>query len=365
EDINYYHVPTPFTELLYKSAFEQGQLLDAFFTVNTTPQFNFSIAYKGLRSLGKYQHILTSTGNFRFTSSYKSKNDKYQAHAHIVMQDLFNEENGGLQNASVPFFESGDEEFKDRGVLDVNFENADNILIGKRFYLKQQYNIIQKDSLSSNALSLQHTVWFEDKYYQYNQTRASDYFGEAFRATNLKDKVTLEHFYNQFQLNYSNKDLGELAFRVNHNNYNYGYNSITILDTNTIPNRLKRNILSIGGSYRKELGRLNIEGTFGLNVAGDFEGNFITGKAFYDITDELRFGAQINHSSTAPNYNTLLYQSNYIGYNWKNNFSNVQIQNIVFSLQAKNIGSISAELSNINNYTYFSRNQDSIIAPFQ
>src|SRR5690606_41777014 len=39
EDINYYHVPTPFTELLYKSAFEQGQLLDAFFTVNTTAQF--------------------------------------------------------------------------------------------------------------------------------------------------------------------------------------------------------------------------------------------------------------------------------------------------------------------------------------
>ena len=52
-DISYYRVPTPLTELLYKSAFEQGQLADSFFTVNTSPQLNLSIAYKGLRSLGK------------------------------------------------------------------------------------------------------------------------------------------------------------------------------------------------------------------------------------------------------------------------------------------------------------------------
>ena len=38
EDINYYRVPTPLTELFYKTAFEQGQLVDAFFTVNTSPQ---------------------------------------------------------------------------------------------------------------------------------------------------------------------------------------------------------------------------------------------------------------------------------------------------------------------------------------
>ena len=57
-DTQYYHVPTPLTELMFKSNFEQGQLLDAFFTTNTSEQFNFSIAYKGMRSLGKYQHIL-------------------------------------------------------------------------------------------------------------------------------------------------------------------------------------------------------------------------------------------------------------------------------------------------------------------
>ena len=96
DDINYYHVPTPLTELMFKSNFEQGQLLDAFFTTNTSEQFNFSIAYKGMRSLGKYQHILSSTGNFRFTTSYHTKNKRYQVRAHMVTQDILNQENGGI-----------------------------------------------------------------------------------------------------------------------------------------------------------------------------------------------------------------------------------------------------------------------------
>ena len=36
EDINYYHVPTPWTELYFKTVPEQGQQLDAFFTINTS-----------------------------------------------------------------------------------------------------------------------------------------------------------------------------------------------------------------------------------------------------------------------------------------------------------------------------------------
>jgi len=85
DDVKYYEVPTPWTRLTYKTAFQQGQMLDAFFAVNLSKQFNFSLAYKGLRSLGNYQNALTRTGNFRFTSNYKSKNDRYKANDHVVM----------------------------------------------------------------------------------------------------------------------------------------------------------------------------------------------------------------------------------------------------------------------------------------
>ena len=77
-------------ELYFKTTFEQGQQIDAFFTVNTSPRLNLSIAYKGVRSLGKYQHALTSTGNFRATASYRTKNERYSVKTHFVSQDLNN-----------------------------------------------------------------------------------------------------------------------------------------------------------------------------------------------------------------------------------------------------------------------------------
>ena len=77
-DVNYYYVPTPLTELMYKTGFEQGQLLETLFTVNTSPQFNLSFGYKGLRSLGKYQHSLTSVGNFIIGANYKTKDNRYK-----------------------------------------------------------------------------------------------------------------------------------------------------------------------------------------------------------------------------------------------------------------------------------------------
>jgi Holliday junction DNA helicase RuvA len=53
QDILYYHVPTPLTELYFKTVMEQGQSLDAFITLNTSENFNFSLAYKGLRMIGR------------------------------------------------------------------------------------------------------------------------------------------------------------------------------------------------------------------------------------------------------------------------------------------------------------------------
>ena len=123
-DPQYYHVPSPLTELMFKSNFEQGQLLDAFFTTNTSEQFNFSIAYKGMRSLGKYQHILSSTGNFRFTTNYRTKNKRYHVRAHMVTQDMLNQENGGISDEDLMEFENGNKELSDRTLFEQHVEDG-------------------------------------------------------------------------------------------------------------------------------------------------------------------------------------------------------------------------------------------------
>jgi hypothetical protein len=53
---------TPVTELYFKSVMQKGQTSMLFFTLNINPRLHFSIAYKGLRSEGRYINQLASTG---------------------------------------------------------------------------------------------------------------------------------------------------------------------------------------------------------------------------------------------------------------------------------------------------------------
>jgi len=369
EDVNYYYVPTPFTELMYKTAFEQGQLLDAFFTVNTSKQFNFSIAYKGMRSLGRYQHILTSSGNFRFTINYQTKNGKYNVRAHTVMQDLLNEENGGILDEDIDNFESGDPEFMDRSVFDPAFENAESVLKGKRFHIDHNYNLIQQqDSTRNNTLSIGNIITSEEKYYQFKQTAAySEMFGDSFVSSNLNDKVTLTDVYMEANAKYRNKTLGELKFNIAYNSFNYGYNKLVSLNGQNITNRLKGNVVSVGGGYKNVIGKILVQGKFGINITGDFDGNFLDGIAKYSINDSTSVSASLKINSKAPNYNALLYQSDYINYNWQNSFDNIETKQLGFQFKSKKLVDVAIDYTTINNYTYFEKTNtnNNLLKPIQ
>lgn len=368
EDINYYYVPTPLTELFFKTAFKQGQALDAFFTVNTSKQFNFSIAYKGLRSLGIYQHILTSTGNFRVTTNYKTKNKKYNVRAHFVSQDLLNQENGGLKDSDIVNFESGNKDFIDRSVFEPNFQDAESVLKGKRFFLEHEYTLIRKvDSLNNNTVKIGNRINFEDKYYQFWQTsKNTAYFGEAFNSS-INDKVTLEDFNARGYVNYFNDILGNLQFNIDYQNYNYGYDKLIVLDDKTITNRIKGSLIKVGGFYKKKIGGFELDGEFGLNLSDDFKGNFLNAKARYKLNEDILVEGVLNSNSSLPNYNFLLYQSDYVNYNWDNTneFKNQNTQYVEFKFNSQKILSVSADYSTINNYTYFSKDTNGNVKPFQ
>lgn len=372
DDIRFFEVPTPWTRLTYKTAFEQGQLLDAFFTVNLSKQFNFSIAYKGLRSLGNYQNALSSSGNFRFNSKYNTKNKRYQAKGYIVMQDLLNQENGGLKTDDLENFTSGNKEFLDRSVFDPNFDNAENILEGKRFYFEHSYSLTKKkDSIAKNNLALINKVIFEDKYYQYTQSSAStDFFGDVF-TNSIDDRVTLENFKTALGFNYSNNIVGDLEFTLNYTDINYGYNSIVLFPNQIISNRIKSNFLGVEGAYSKTYKGFNISGKGSVNLSDTFVGSFLDGTVSLKLNKDIMLAGGIEVNSKLPNYNYMLYQSDYINYNWYNinNFKNVNTQQLKFSVQSPKWLNVNLDISNIDNYTYFNLketlDQVNIIEPKQ
>ncbi|MFT6417238.1 MAG: hypothetical protein ACJARZ_002597 [Dokdonia sp.] len=375
EDIKYFHVPTPLTELYYRSAFQQGQQLDAFFTMNTHPRLNFSIAYKGVRSLGTYQNALTSSGNFRSAFSYRTKNDRYHVRAHWVAQDLLNQENGGLQDLALEQFASNDSQFNDRSRLLVQFQDAENILDGTRVYVNHHYNLIQKkDSVSSYSLRLGHVFNSENKFYEFRQTAANEIFGDSFEDASFRDRTDHEETYNELNIVYEDKNLGELAFQANTTHYDYGYKSVLIQDIDNdgvserIPNRLVGDIVSVGGRYHNTIGGFDIEGDAQVNVVGDFDGYSIQGEAGYAVANFGRLHGRIHSNSSPANYNHLLYQSNYLNYNWHNApaYDNVKTNTLSFGLKSKKWLNADVSVSTIDNLAYFALSSaDTLIKSFQ
>lgn len=371
-EIRYYSMPTPLTEWFFKTTMEQGQILDASISFNTSKQWNFYIAYRGLRSLGKYRHIKSSTGNFRFSTNYHSLNGRYDLKMHFTGQDVGNQENGGILYND--YFTSGTEQFKDRSRLEVIFNDAESVLVGKRYFARQQYNLVHdKDSLHYNIISVGNTYNYETKTYYYTQTSASDYFGDSYLTSGLRDQMKLRLMENQIFVKYSNNLLGDVGFKAINYNYNYLYNSITHINGITIPSGLSGNETALAASYVKRVGGFDLNGEVATTLIGDLGGSKLYAEASYKFNEENSFKASLSLVSRKPDFNYLMYQSDYINYNWynKDTFENQKINTLSASLNLKKIANIDFVYSMLTDYTYFkeqlpaSDTLRSVVAPAQ
>ncbi|HEY6143128.1 MAG TPA: putative porin [Flavobacterium sp.] len=354
--IRYCSVATPVTELYFKTVMKEGQNVDAFLTLNLNPRLNFSIAYKGLRSEGRYVNQLTSTGNFRFTTSYNTKNKRYFANFHFVSQDLLNEENGGI--TTTQDFESGDASFLNRDRLEVYLTDAESFLKGKRVFLDHFFRVNSTEA--SNNLYVSHQFDYEHKFFEYNQFTVPSIvgdtqvyrFGESYKTSGINDQTRYNKMYNKVGLTYENTTLGKFQFFADDFFNNFYYNQIIVLENNVvIPSSLEDRINSIGGQYDYRKNKWN--GTFLLSrsVSNQSLSNLDV-KVRYDWNDETQFSFQYQNMNKLPNLNYNLYQSSYVDYNWSNDFKNEKINSISFNAITPWIEA-SVQYSTFNDHLYF------------
>ncbi len=354
EDVKYYRVPTPTSELFYISGIQQGQVLNSVLTTNLSPELNVSIAYKGLRSLGEYRQALASRQNFRVTSSYQSKNKAYRLKAHFVNHSIMNEENAGLTLESVDFFTTNNPDYTDRGRLETNLTDAESLLKAKRYYLQNSYNLWQRqDSLTTSYLQMGHEIIYSNKYYQFTQDKANAFIGAAYQ-TSIADSTyhkTLDNtLYAKLKSPYI---LGDLALRATYSNFDYGYNKVLFLDTQTIPQKLKGNTLSVSADWDTHYKAVALETSAGAILQGDFKGSYINGVASYTQDSLFIAKATLMLQSRSPNFNFLLYQSDYIDYNWFPNFENENTRYLGVSLDSEKWLDATASITQKDHYTYF------------
>lgn len=354
EDIKYYLLPTPLTELSYRSGMEQGQMANALFSVNLKPNINVFIGYRGLRSLGKYQQILVSNGNLRIGGSYISPNKKYTLFAHYAGHDIESQENGGI--TSLEQFESADKQFRNRAVMDVNLSEATNLRESKRYFFQQDYAFLRnRDSLASyKQIRLRHRFLYETEYYKFNQASASEFFGESYVSANINDRMQLQKMINTVGAELELPYLGKTFVYGNAYFYNYFFRNAFYKSGVLQRYQIKDTDLSLAMQWNKKVAGFVIDAEGEQTFVGKMTGTKLHGKLSYNFDKKNGITAGISLHSTMPNFNFLLYQSDYKNYNWDNygSFGKENRQSLYGDLKTQ-WGNASVSISNINNYTFF------------
>ncbi|MGL2963181.1 putative porin [Flavobacterium sp. RSB2_4_14] len=356
-DINYYSVATPITELYFKTVMEQGQSLDAFISLNFSERFNVSIAYKGLRSLGKYINQLTSAGNFRFTTSYNTLNKRYFLNFHFTGQDTSNGENGGI--TTIEDFEGENPEFDNRARLEVYLNDAKSFLKGNRVFLDHNFRINSKNA--NNNLYLTHQFNYEYKYFEYNQKTVPSTvgdsqifrFGDSFVNSDINDQTRYNRLYNKVGAVYENSLLGKFQFFVEDFRYNFYYDSILILDTGAVPNALSDEINTIGGQYEYRKNKWNGTFVYSNSVTNQSLSNF-DAKLKYQLNERNQFIFQYQMLTKIPDHIYNLSQSSYLSYNWYNDFKNEKINSLEATAKTQWFDA-SLQITSMDDHLYFSR----------
>lgn len=419
-DIKYYYVPTPTSELMYRTGLQQGQVLDAFLTLNTSKQFNIAIGYKGLRSLGRYRNTLASHGNFRTSFNYHTKNKRYFLKGHFYSFDFSNQENGGLTDQSIIYFENNDPNYIKRERLDVNYTNADNLFEGKRYYMDQSYTLftnkkvvakksktkkppLNKDTSLASGLKRKDKIAAKKDSIKIMkpelkaslikkniaQTQKKDttlvnskpetslkigstflYETKHYRfnqtstssifgdsySSAIADHTSYQKSLSSLYAQFTTPYLGKLKTSISNFNYNYHYNSVLHLNTTTIPDHLKGNAVALAADWNTNFGKIYLKAKASSIITGNITGSSLHASASFKKDSILTIEGFANFASKEPNFNKQLYQSDYKDYNWANNFSNEKYATLGFEINSNKWGMAKASYNSVNNYTYFDEN---------
>ena len=360
-DIYYYSVPTPLTDLYFKTVMRQGQSLDALLSVNTKPNLNFTVAYKAIRSIGDYFNNLTSSGHFRFITNYNSINKKYFLKINFVGQDIFNQENGGIVDATQ--LDGANASFSQRERVDVYFNDASSKLKGNRYFLDHSYQFA-----TGNSLVLKHQTYYENKFYEYIQKTKSPRLGKSLYSA-INNKTRFDVFYNKVGVSFKTKNLGEINFFID----NYSYNQFYNVDVNELafnPNakyNLHNRVNNIGGQYEFYRNKWNFNIVLQNAISNLPSSNY---EAFvkYKFSDDNFVKISAQQISKIPDNIYLFNKSNYENYNWNTSFKNEKTS--ILKAETKNKWfEATVQLTNINDHLYFFNTEERIdslvVKPFQ
>jgi hypothetical protein len=307
--------------------------------------------------MGYYFNELTSTGSFRFLTSYNTTDKRYYLKAHFTAQDFMLRENGGLSDLSQ--FEYPEGPYTNKARLDVYLEDGNSLLKGNRVFIDHSFRLSKNNP---NSLVLHHQFIGETMSYRYANSTATNRFGQYFTSS-VNDKTRYNKMYNQFGVAYKHDKYGSLKAYIEDINYNYFYNSYLYTNTGFISNNHNVRLNTIGANYFYKINnwKLNADAKIGVVGPATNQLDLIARRTFGQNT-LIELGYQ--KLSKIPDFNYTLFQSSFLNYNWYNNFKNEKVNSFYAKLNSKWINT-EVNYRVLNDHLYFTNtsatlNQDGL-----
>jgi hypothetical protein len=349
DEVSYYHVPTPLTEMYFKTAFQQGQSTDVLITANLSPRMNYAIAYRGHRSLGHYQHNLSGVSQLRFSTWYENPNRRYRLRFQMANQKIEQQENGGLDDVSLQNYTDKITEFEDRARLSVKFQNATHFFTGKRYLLEQDYALIMtSDSIPVPALRLGYRIQTDSQRHTFDQESAVEGFGNLTHGySTLKDMVHYTSTRHDVYALYEQSKWGQIE--AYGSALQYGYNNLHT----TLDREVNESGIAVGAKLGFSLQDSQLKFHFEQSADDNQLGSFAQLTASFPKIVKVRLQGGFRWETYSPGFTLLNYHSSYAAFIWQKSMLKTNRSTLFSSLDIPKLGLLSVSLTTLDNYAYF------------
>ena len=353
-EVHYYHVPTPLTEMYFKTAFEQGQSTDVLITANLSPRLNYAVAYRGHRSLGHYQHSLSGVSQLRFSAWYENPNRRYRLRFKLANQKIEQQENGGLDSLSLQNFTDKIAEFEDRARLSVKFQNAANLFTGKRYLLEQDYALLMTtDSIPVPALRVGHRIRTDSQRHHFNQDSVVEELGAlAEESTSPNDELHYTTTRHDVYAVFEKSKWGQVE--AYGSALQYSFNHVHTTDDFEI----KESGVAVGGKLGFSLKESQLNFHFEQSSGSNKLGNFLQLTASFPSVKKFRLKGGFRWDTYAPKLTLTNYHSNYESFIWQKNLLSTNRSTLFSSLDVPKLGLFRVDIITLDNYAYLQLDLD-------
>lgn len=250
QQVKYYKLIRPYTELNYVMGPKKEQSLEVIFSRNFSSQFNFGLDFYLVNSPGSYSNNKSDDKYVYFNTRYHTKDRRFGVLANYFHNKIIVGENGGI---TVDSLFTKDLE-KDRRAIPVALQTARNKVKSSGLYLEQYFNLMKpgmrNDSTPRKLAggSIIYSFLFERNKMLYTDDPRMDTTFYLNYPVSFNDSITYDSAYQQLVRNrvmwsslaYNNNKLSKVfrayfGAQYDHILQSYPYDSSKYINNQLIP----------------------------------------------------------------------------------------------------------------------------------